>query len=67
MMISPARRGLLTLTLAGAASWLASGDAPGLFGQTRASMDTFRVVNSYPHDTSAYTQGLIFRNGFLPE
>ncbi len=30
-------------------------------------MDTFRVVKSYPHDTSAYTQGLIYRNGFLFE
>lgn len=67
MTISPARRGLLTLALAGAASWLVSSDGTGLFAQARASMDTFRVVKSYPHDTSAYTQGLIYRNGFLFE
>jgi glutaminyl-peptide cyclotransferase len=67
MMISPARRGLLTVALAGAASWLVFGDATAVFVQARASTDTFRVVKSYPHDTSAYTQGLIFRNGFLFE
>ncbi len=28
---------------------------------------TYRVVNRYPHDPRAYTQGLIYRNGFLYE
>jgi glutamine cyclotransferase len=28
---------------------------------------TYEVVNSYPHDTKAYTQGLEFYNGFLYE
>ena len=27
----------------------------------------YRVVNTYPHDRQAYTQGLIFSNGFLYE
>jgi glutaminyl-peptide cyclotransferase len=42
-------------------------------GQTRptsppaAPVDTFRVVNAYPHDSAAYTQGLIYRDGFLYE
>jgi glutamine cyclotransferase len=27
----------------------------------------YRVVNVYPHDAGAYTQGLIFRDGFLFE
>lgn len=27
----------------------------------------YQVVNTYPHDREAYTQGLIFRNGFLFE
>ena len=67
MMISPARRGLLTLAVAGASSWLVSGDATAPYVQARASIDTFRVVKSYPHDASAYTQGLIYRNGFLFE
>jgi glutaminyl-peptide cyclotransferase len=32
---------------------------PALYG--------YRVVNSYPHDSRAYTQGLVFRDGFLYE
>jgi glutaminyl-peptide cyclotransferase len=28
---------------------------------------SFRVVNSYPHDPDAFTQGLIYRDGFLFE
>jgi len=27
----------------------------------------YRVVNSYPHDTSAFTEGLVYYNGFLYE
>ncbi len=34
---------------------------------TRATVDTFQVVNVYPHDPSAYTQGLLYRDGFLFE
>jgi glutaminyl-peptide cyclotransferase len=28
---------------------------------------TYRVIQSYPHDRRAFTQGLIYRNGFLYE
>ena len=28
---------------------------------------TYRVVNAYPHDRNAWTQGLVFENGFLYE
>lgn len=28
---------------------------------------TYKIVNSYPHDTKAYTQGLEYHNGFLYE
>ena len=28
---------------------------------------SFKIVNTYPHDMSAYTQGLVFHNGFLYE
>ena len=31
------------------------------------SVYTYRVVNSYPHDREAYTQGLVFENGVLYE
>jgi len=27
----------------------------------------YRVVNTYPHDSKAYTQGLVFSDGFLFE
>jgi len=40
---------------------------PALLAQGRAPVDTFRVVKAYPHDQAAYTQGLIYRDGFLFE
>jgi glutaminyl-peptide cyclotransferase len=50
------------------------GGCPLLVGQTspRASSNaspeyTFTVVHVFPHDTSAYTQGLAYRDGFLYE
>ena len=30
-------------------------------------MDTYRIVNEYPHDRDAFTQGLAYRDGFLYE
>jgi glutamine cyclotransferase len=65
-MESPARRSVLILSTAVAACCLAWG-ASELLAQQPASVDTFRVVNSYPHDPAAYTQGLIYRDGFLFE
>jgi glutaminyl-peptide cyclotransferase len=38
---------------------LKSDITPALYG--------YRVINSYPHDIKAFTQGLIYRNGFLYE
>jgi len=35
--------------------------------ENAAPVYTFRVVNSYPHDPDAFTQGLIYRDGFLIE
>lgn len=35
--------------------------------QSRPLLYGYRVVNTYPHDSQAYTQGLIFRDGFLFE
>ena len=40
--------------------------APALTAQT-ATTQGYRVVNVYPHDAEAFTQGLIFRDGFLFE
>ncbi len=45
------------------------GHAPG--GQPAARDEApvygYRVVNAYPHDPKAFTQGLLYRNGFLYE
>jgi glutaminyl-peptide cyclotransferase len=53
---------------------LLMGSCPFLAGQTshRVSASappeyTFTVVRVFPHDTSAYTQGLAYRDGFLYE
>jgi glutaminyl-peptide cyclotransferase len=60
-------RGVALLALAAGASWLASSSVPELLAQRVARVDTFRLVKSYPHDATAYTQGLIYREGFLFE
>jgi glutamine cyclotransferase len=66
-MLSPSRLALTGCVLA-SLSWLL---APGLVharaAQGAAPVDTYRVINSYPHDPQAYTQGLIHRDGFLYE
>jgi glutamine cyclotransferase len=33
----------------------------------KAAVQRYRVINSFPHDPDAFTQGLIFRNGYLFE
>src|SRR6188474_2735626 len=38
-----------------------------LGAQRSTPVDTYRVVKVYPHDPGAYTQGLIYREGFLYE
>lgn len=35
--------------------------------QGRVPSYGYRIVNAYPHDVEAYTQGLVFRGGFLFE
>lgn len=35
--------------------------------QDRTPVYGYRIVNTYPHDPQAYTQGLIYRDGFLFE
>jgi len=46
--------------------WL-TGDRPALIAQNAEIVDGYRVVNAYPHDSAAYTQGLIYADGFLFE
>lgn len=66
-MTSAVVRGAFVLALAAGPSWLAYSSVAKLNAQGPARVDTFRVMNTYPHDTSAYTQGLIYRDGFLFE
>lgn len=35
--------------------------------QTPAKVYTYKVINSYPHSTESYTQGLVYHNGKLLE
>lgn len=35
--------------------------------QPGAPLYTYRIVNTYPHDSSAFTQGIFFHEGFLYE
>jgi len=65
-MKSRTARGVL-LALAAGSFWLASSSVPDLLAQRAVPVDTFRVVKTYPHDATAYTQGLFYREGFLFE
>lgn len=56
--------GALVLALA---AGLVGAEVPERLAQIAAPVDTFRVVRIYPHDATAYTQGLIYREGFLFE
>ncbi len=64
----PSRRHVLACALAVAvACGLAAATSPGIAAQGSTPIDSYRVINVYPHDTNAYTQGLIYRDGFLYE
>jgi glutamine cyclotransferase len=80
MSISQGRRrfaaGLLGVTgvcLLGAGGWLwttrrAVSDAvTGKAKEQKLPLHGFEIVKSYPHDTTAYTQGLLFHDGHLYE
>lgn len=38
-----------------------------VFADKKPAIYTYEIVNSFPHDTKAYTQGLEYYNGFLYE
>jgi glutamine cyclotransferase len=56
---------LIVLVFSGVASL--NGNRFEFAPQGGAPVYGYRVVNSYPHDPDAYTQGLIYRDGFLFE
>jgi glutamine cyclotransferase len=62
------RAGLLTLGLAAFCACDRGGsDASGQPPQPLAPVATVNVIRSFPHDTAAYTQGLVWHGGFLYE
>ncbi len=38
-----------------------------VFADEKPAIYTYKIINSFPHDTKAYTQGLEYYNGFLYE
>jgi glutaminyl-peptide cyclotransferase len=62
-----AARGVLALAVAVWPSWLVCTSLAEDAAPATAPVDTIRVVNAYPHDPAAYTQGLIYRDGFIFE
>ena len=62
------RRAFVAAAAVGA-SWLVAAQTAALLAQRRTAtpVSGYRVVSAYPHDPDAYTQGLIFRGGFLYE
>jgi glutaminyl-peptide cyclotransferase len=65
--MSPPRIRPLTCTLAGLLCGVAFTASREIAAQGTTPVDTYRVVKVYPHDPDAYTQGLIYRDGFLYE
>ena len=60
----PAARGAVQSTLLLALCLLA---APGAVAESAPAVHGYRVVNVYPHDTGAFTQGLLLDRGMLLE
>ena len=50
-----------------AVGFVISAVQPDIDAQTRSAVYGYRIVNSYPHDPEAFTQGLVYRDGFLYE
>src|SRR5947208_6776391 len=55
---------LIAVVMAGALSCSAANEPRAT---AAAPVQRYRVVNVYPHDPEAFTQGLLFRDGFLYE
>jgi glutamine cyclotransferase len=57
----------IVCALTGLSCWLAYTVVAGLAAQGATPVHTYRVIRAYPHDPAAYTQGLLYRDGFLYE
>jgi glutaminyl-peptide cyclotransferase len=62
-----AASGVLIVLVMTLAPWPATRSTLDAQAQQPAPVESYRVVKSYPHDPAAYTQGLIYRDGFLFE
>lgn len=58
---------IVIVILAGVLAVALNGDQAGNSAVDEAVNYTYSVVKAYPHDTSAYTEGLVFSNGSLYE
>ena len=65
-MKSTAACGVLILALLAGPAWPSRSTLDAQV-QPPAPVQSYRVVKAYPHDANAYTQGLIYRDGFLYE
>ena len=62
-----AASGVLILVLVAGSSWSATPTPAARQAESATPVASYRVVKAYPHDPAAYTQGLIYRDGFLFE
>jgi glutamine cyclotransferase len=58
---------LVIATLAALACSSPSGSTPGVSAGPAPARLSFAVAHTYPHDPDAFTQGLVYRDGFLYE
>jgi glutaminyl-peptide cyclotransferase len=48
-------------------AWYVQVSRERVVGQTAIPVNNFKVVQTYPHDTGSYTEGLVMRDGFIYE
>jgi len=66
-MNATAARGVVMFAFLAGSFWPAPPNAMDAQTLPPTRVDSYRVVKAYPHDASAFTQGLIYRDGFLYE
>jgi glutamine cyclotransferase len=67
MKLTAFRRSSVTLLFVTALAAIVPGQSADPIRGTLPPEYTFKVVRTFPHDTSAFTQGLEYRDGFLYE
>jgi glutamine cyclotransferase len=67
MEMTATRRRFAVVFLLAAPPLLLTGQASHPNRATRPPEYTFKIVHTFPHDSTAFTQGLVYRDGFLYE